>query len=164
MTQPSDLFPYIPEQYRGYMDYFSEGNSNKEPVILQDGTSVLFPNGWTDEDADKWRKGMELQRPSHHSVSARCFFHWGNGFQGAMSSSYQSWMDTNGHRLGCPHFCEVPSADSISEYADLFCDCHNWTEPKVLANGKDIAFPAGWTHEQARNWRFMHGFAAPTSV
>ena len=47
----------------------------KAPVILQDGTSVLFPNGWTDEDADKWRKGMELQRPSHHSVSARCFFH-----------------------------------------------------------------------------------------
>ena len=51
------------------MDYFSEGNSNKERVILQDGTSVLFPSGWTDEDADEWRKGMELQRPSEHAAS-----------------------------------------------------------------------------------------------
>jgi hypothetical protein len=55
--------PYIPEQYQGYMDFFSEHHENKDPVILQDGTSVEFPAGWTDEDADKWRKGAELQRP-----------------------------------------------------------------------------------------------------
>ena len=70
MTQPPDLdLPYIPERYRGYMDYFSEGNSNKEPVILEDGTSVLFPSEWTDEDADKWRKGMKLQRPCERAAS-----------------------------------------------------------------------------------------------
>ena len=39
-----------------------------EPVVLDDGTSVLFPSGWTDEDADKWRKGMELQRPGNYSA------------------------------------------------------------------------------------------------
>jgi hypothetical protein len=62
MTQPPDRdFPYIPERYRGY--------SNKEPVILEDGTSVLFPSEWTDEDADKWRKGMKLQRHCEHAAS-----------------------------------------------------------------------------------------------
>jgi len=57
--------PYISEQFRGYMDYFSDDQTNNEPVILGDGTSVLFPKDWTDEDADKWSKGMELQRPSN---------------------------------------------------------------------------------------------------
>jgi hypothetical protein len=46
----------------GYMDFFGDYN-NKEPIILEDGTSVHFPAGWTDEDADKWRKSMDLQRP-----------------------------------------------------------------------------------------------------
>lgn len=45
------------------MDYFSDHHNNKEPVVLEDGTSVLFPKGWTDEDADKWRKSMDLQHP-----------------------------------------------------------------------------------------------------
>jgi hypothetical protein len=48
----------------GYVDYFSDSPHNK-PVVLDDGTSVLFPKHWTDEDADKWRKGMDLQRPAH---------------------------------------------------------------------------------------------------
>jgi hypothetical protein len=52
----------------------------------------------------------------------------------------------------------------LSEYSELFCDCYRWEEPKVLANGKDIAFPAGWTHEQALAWRAKNGFAAPTPV
>ena len=70
MAQYRDLaFPYLPEQYRGYMDYFSDAKENKEPIILDDGTSVVFPKDWTDEDADKWRKGMELQRPANYSGS-----------------------------------------------------------------------------------------------
>ena len=48
----------------GYVDYFSDGNPNSEPIILEDGTSVAYPAGWTDEDADKWRKGNKLQPPS----------------------------------------------------------------------------------------------------
>jgi hypothetical protein len=30
---------------------------------------VQFPKGWTNEDADKWRKGMELQRPTITATS-----------------------------------------------------------------------------------------------
>ena len=62
-------FPYLPERYQGFMDFFSDNNTNREPVILEDGTSVQFPKGWTDEDADKWRKGMELQRPGDSTAS-----------------------------------------------------------------------------------------------
>jgi hypothetical protein len=76
MPQRPDLdFPYLPEQYRGYMDYFSGDNTNKEPVVQEDGTSILFPSGWTDEDADKWRKGMELQRPGRYTAQTRDRFH-----------------------------------------------------------------------------------------
>ena len=66
-------FPYLPQRYTGYMDYFSDNHKNKEPVVLEDGTSVLFPKGWTDEDADKWRKGMELQAPE--GFFARTYSH-----------------------------------------------------------------------------------------
>ena len=59
-------FPFLPDDRQGYIDFFSEHYTNKEPVVLEDGTSVQFPNGWTDEDADKWRKSMELQRPSDY--------------------------------------------------------------------------------------------------
>ena len=56
-------FPYLASQHAAYIDYWSESDNTKEPVILEDGTSVPFPKHWTDEDADKWRKGMELQHP-----------------------------------------------------------------------------------------------------
>lgn len=55
----------------GFNDFFSENDGVKEPTILSDGTSVQFPKGWTDEDADKWRKGMELQRPNVHNALAK---------------------------------------------------------------------------------------------
>jgi len=57
----------------GYVDYFSDSPHNK-PVVLDDGTSVLFPKDWTDEDADKWRKGMDLLRPSQ-SIHSGYPFH-----------------------------------------------------------------------------------------
>ena len=59
-----------------------------------------------------------------------------------MSSNLQE-LDSNGHQLGCPLFGEVPAADPHSGHIDLFCDCHTWTEPKILANGTDVAWPAG---------------------
>lgn len=61
MSQP--LNTQRPTNHPGYTDYFSN-DSNTKPVILDDGTSVQFPKDGTDEDADKWRKGMELERPS----------------------------------------------------------------------------------------------------
>lgn len=55
-------FPFLPADRQGYIDFFSDNYTNKEPAILEDGTSVQFPKDWTDEDADKWRKGMQLER------------------------------------------------------------------------------------------------------
>jgi hypothetical protein len=59
-------FPFLPNDRQGYIDFFSDNNTNKEPVVMEDGTSVQFPAGWTDEDADKWRKSMELERPDNY--------------------------------------------------------------------------------------------------
>ena len=60
MTQRDQRdFPYRPAQYRGFMDDFSDGNTNREPVILDDGTNALF--AWTDKDADTWRKGFFMR-------------------------------------------------------------------------------------------------------
>lgn len=73
MADQLKSFPYLPDQYTGYMDYFASEHNFKEPVILEDGTSVRFPTGWTDEDADKWRKGHELQRPD--LFTARTYWH-----------------------------------------------------------------------------------------
>jgi hypothetical protein len=38
-------------------------SSVQEPLLLGDGTSVLFPGGWTDEDAFSWREDMGLKQP-----------------------------------------------------------------------------------------------------
>jgi hypothetical protein len=65
--RPADFPRIMDQQYWGYMDYFGENDTDK-PIILEDGTSVSFPDGWTDEDADKWRKGMELQAPGSRTV------------------------------------------------------------------------------------------------
>lgn len=59
----SSVWDHLVDVNTGYMDLFGDDYHFKEPLILEDGTSVLFPRGWTDEDADKWRKGMHLQRP-----------------------------------------------------------------------------------------------------
>jgi len=76
MAQDRNLeFPYPSGPYLGYVDHFSEESVNTEPLILEDGTSVIFPKGWTDEDADKWRKGMELQRLNDFPTGSYETFH-----------------------------------------------------------------------------------------
>jgi hypothetical protein len=50
-------------QAEGYSDYFALASSVQEPLLLGDGTSVLFPGGWTDEDAFSWREDMGLKQP-----------------------------------------------------------------------------------------------------
>ena len=69
-------------------------------------------------------------------------------------------LDSNGHMLGCPLFGEEPPADPGGTYADLFCECHTWSEPKVLANGTDVAWPAGWDELQASAWRTKNNLRA----
>lgn len=71
-------------------------------------------------------------------------------------------IDNCGHRPGCPRYGEVPEADTGSGFVDLFCGCHDNAEPEVLANGTDIAWPAGWNQQRAAEWRIKNGLAAPS--
>ena len=80
-----------------------------------------------------------------------------------MSSIHQS-PDSRGHNPGCPHFGEQPSAEEDCGYADLYCDCHNWKEPRILAGGTNVAWPAAWSEAQALAWRAKNGLAAPAPI
>jgi hypothetical protein len=83
-------------------------------------------------------------------------------FQGMSEQAFPAAIDSRGHRPGCPHYDEVPEADPRGTHADLFCDCHQNIEPKILANGSDIAWPSGWNEQMARNWRRKNGLAPPS--
>lgn len=73
--------------------------------------------------------------------------------------------DLNAHEPGCTKMESVePAVDPASGYVEVFCDCHHYTEPKILMNGTDIAWPAGWTPEQASAWRIEHGLAPPAGA
>jgi hypothetical protein len=73
--------------------------------------------------------------------------------------------DLGAHEPGCtaldPRDEQV--ADPLIAYIDVFCECHRYTEPKVLTNGTDIAWPAGWTKEQAHEWRNKNNLMPPAS-
>jgi|SRR5438874_2616934 len=70
--------------------------------------------------------------------------------------------DMDAHEPGCTRVeAGEPCTDPHGAYIDVFCDCHHYTEPKILMNGTDIAWPAGWTEEQARDWRSRHGLLQP---
>lgn len=75
----------------------------------------------------------------------------------------KSGPDGRGHHPGCPHYNEQsPTADKGSTHIDLFCDCHKNIEPAVLANGSDVAWPAGWSEQQASQWRRRNGLVRPS--
>jgi len=79
-----------------------------------------------------------------------------------MSSAPPTYLDPDAHEAGCiGRSAEIDTSDP-SRYVDIFCDCHRYTEPKILANGIDIAWPAGWEEAQAMEWRRAHGLQAPT--
>jgi hypothetical protein len=62
-------------------------------------------------------------------------------------------LGPSGHAHECP---DRPLAARASlGYEDIFCDgCHDWfTAPHILPNGTDIAWPSGWTAEDAMRWR-----------
>jgi hypothetical protein len=73
-----------------------------------------------------------------------------------------SAADARGHLPGCPNFNAAPVADENSAYVDLFCDCHIFSRPMVLANGTDVAWPAGWDEKRVRIWRDKNGLARPS--
>jgi hypothetical protein len=70
--------------------------------------------------------------------------------------------DIDAHEPGCTKVeAGEPYSDPNSAYIDVFCDCHRYTDPKILMNRTDIAWPAGWTEVQAHDWRARHGLLQP---
>jgi len=47
----------------GYRDVFGNRDGHRGPLVLRDGTSVAWPQGWSQEDADRWRKANRLEKP-----------------------------------------------------------------------------------------------------
>jgi hypothetical protein len=71
-------------------------------------------------------------------------------------------LDSQGHRPGCPHYGKAEmEPDDPTDHIDIFCDCHDWTEPLILPSGTDIAWPFGWDLEMATEWRAKHGLSRP---
>jgi len=77
-----------------------------------------------------------------------------------------AYPDLSAHEPGCTRIdsSDEPIADPNSRYIDIFCECHRYTEPKILMNGTDIAWPAGWTQRQANDWRRQHDLSLPAAV
>jgi hypothetical protein len=73
----------------------------------------------------------------------------------------QMEIDAQGHATGC-RYHDPLAGNPGGGYADLFCDCHRWVEPQVLAEGSNIAWPAGWGEKQAEEWRRRNGLARPS--
>jgi hypothetical protein len=72
--------------------------------------------------------------------------------------------DPEAHEPGClDNESSEECADPSSTHVDVFCKCHHYTEPKILSNGTDIAWPAGWTEAQADQWRREHALERPKS-
>lgn len=70
--------------------------------------------------------------------------------------------DVDAHETGCLESGMAPPCDGPDvAYIDIFCSCHRYTEPKILMNGLDVAWPAGWTQEQANQWRTQRGLLPP---
>jgi hypothetical protein len=69
-------------------------------------------------------------------------------------------LDPEAHEPGClKKEAGVPYADPGSTHVDVFCECHHFTQPKILSNKTDIAWPAGWGPKQAEDWRARNGLA-----
>ena len=73
--------------------------------------------------------------------------------------------DQGAHEPGCDKLDmpDGPAADPTRS-VDVFCECHRYTDPKILTNGIDIAWPAGWTEAQAVEWRKQHGLLPPAGL
>ncbi len=77
-----------------------------------------------------------------------------------LETNTNRYPDLEAHEPGC--MSEDDSGlDPMAGYLDLFCSCHRYTEPKILSNGTDIAWPAGWTDKEAAQWRAANGLVQP---
>jgi len=68
----------------------------------------------------------------------------------------------NHHDPDCPKFSEAKLEEIQEEqFGDLFCNCHRYAEPHVMPNKTAVAWPAGWSAEQAMQWRAAHDLCRP---
>jgi len=51
---------------------------------------------------------------------------------------------------------EAVLAERNRDCVDVFCDCHHYTEPNLLMDGMDVAWPADL--RQAQEWRPMQAY------
>jgi hypothetical protein len=63
MTRRAKALPPLADETAGYIDLFDDSNKRRHPLILTNGTDVLFPKGWSEKDAASWRAGIKLERP-----------------------------------------------------------------------------------------------------
>jgi len=79
-----------------------------------------------------------------------------------ISTSRIRYPDPDAHEPGCMSEENDPvGPDHLAGFIDLFCSCHRYTEPRILSNGTDVAWPAGWNQEQAAEWRATKGLFPP---
>jgi hypothetical protein len=79
-----------------------------------------------------------------------------------LASTTIRYPDPEAHESGClSEESDLSGSDPIAGYVNLFCPCHRYTEPKIFNNGTDIAWPAGWTQDQAMKWRDANGVIQP---
>jgi hypothetical protein len=72
--------------------------------------------------------------------------------------------DVNAHEPVCQETeSDEPASHPNSAYIDVFCNCHHYTEPKILMNGTEVAWPAGWSQEQVDAWCKGHNLLPPIS-
>ena len=80
-----------------------------------------------------------------------------------LSANDNSSFKFNHHDPDCLDFAER-GLDEIQTaiFGDIFCKCHRYAEPKILPNGTTIAWPAGWSQEEASAWRTKHDLCSPS--
>jgi hypothetical protein len=83
--------------------------------------------------------------------------------EAVLSSSPLRHPDPEAHEVGCLDFDPAAAcSDPGRTHVDVFCNCHRFTDPKILPNGTDIAWPAGWDEKQAAEWRVRNNLAPPS--
>lgn len=55
--------PPLADENAGYVDFQDTMNTRRTPMILLNGTSVRFPQGWSRADMKAWRKTRGLLPP-----------------------------------------------------------------------------------------------------
>jgi hypothetical protein len=61
------------------------------------------------------------------------------------------------HASDCPKRGKIARPADGDGHDDLFCSCHAFEVPVPVGDGNAIAWPAGWTVEQAARWREWRG-------